>query len=113
VRSSSRKQDQPNAPKPQLFTLSPVVPSVSDDPPSTPEFLRLPLAGKLDPIFSLSRSTWNNLILPSAANNFKPPIRSISVRRPGTRRWVLLISAESARAYFHKMLVEQGGGANG
>src|SRR4051794_30435183 len=70
------------------------------------EFLRLPKTGQRDPIYMLSRSSWNLLILPCTANKFRPPIRSISVRQPGTKRGVRLISLISARAYFQRLMDE-------
>jgi hypothetical protein len=71
------------------------------------ELLRLPKNGQRDEIFQLSRSTWNNLILPCAANKFQPPIKSISLRRLGTLRGVRLIVVASAREYFQRLIDEQ------
>lgn len=70
------------------------------------EFERLPKSGQRDAIFSLSRSTWNLLILPCKANNFRPPIKSISLRKPGAVRGVRLISVASARAYFQGLVAQ-------
>ena len=66
------------------------------------EFLRLPKPGTLDPIYGLCRSTWNNLILPCAANNFKPPIKSVALRKMGVR----LIVAAAAQTYFDALIAE-------
>lgn len=71
-----------------------------------PEFLRLPKSGTKDPIYATSRSGWNQLILPCAANNFRPPIKSISHRKVGAIRGVRLIVAASAREYFNKLIAE-------
>jgi len=68
-----------------------------------PEFIRLPKPGQRDPYFSLSRSYWNLLVLPCAINGFKAPIKSISLRRPGTKYGVRLVSFASALAYFQKL----------
>ncbi len=76
-------------------------------PETKAELLRLPKSPQRDPIFSLSRSTWNLLILPCKANDFKPPIKSVSMRRPGTVRGVRLIVVASARAYFQRLIDEE------
>ncbi len=72
-----------------------------------PEFLRLPRAATRDPHFGLSRSMWNQLILPCEANSYRPPIKSFSLRRKGTLKGVRIISAQSALDYFHKLEAEQ------
>ena len=85
------------------FTSAPIsAPSVSQSEPR-PEFIRLPKPGQRDPYFSLSRSYWNLLLLPCAINGFKPPIKSISLRRPGTKYGVRLVSFASALAYFRNL----------
>lgn len=56
-----------------------------------PQYVRLPQAGQLEPHTGLGRSFLNSLILPSPANHFKPPVRSISLRKPGRRFGVRLI----------------------
>lgn len=70
-------------------------------------YLRLPRSGTYDSLFGLSRSTWNNLILPCKANGFKPPIRSISVKQRHAVRGCRLIVVESAMEYFAKLEAEQ------
>lgn len=72
-----------------------------------PEFLRLPRAPGRDPHFGLSRSMWNQLILPCEANGYRPPIKSFSLRRKGTLKGVRIISAKSALDYFRKLESEQ------
>lgn len=71
------------------------------------QYIRLPRSGSKDPIFGLSRSTWNNLILPTVANRHQPPIRSVSLRRNGALRGTRLIVVESAIAFFNKLEAEQ------
>ena len=71
-----------------------------------PELLRLPKSGTRDPIYATSRSGWNNLILPCKANNFRPPIKSISHRKVGAIRGVRLIVAASARQYFSRLIAD-------
>lgn len=64
-----------------------------------PEFLRLPRSGKLCPITGLSRSKFNELVLPCKFNNFRPPVESIVLRSPGRSRGVRLISYASAISF--------------
>ena len=85
------------------FTSTPIgAPKVSSSEPR-PELIRLPKPGQRDPYFSLSRSYWNLLLLPCEINGFKPPIKSISLRRPGTKYGVRLVSFASALAYFRNI----------
>jgi hypothetical protein len=75
--------------------------------PQEAQYIRLPRSGSKDPIFGLSRSTWNNLILPTVANRNKPAIKSVSLRRNGAFRGTRLIVVESAIAFFNKLEAEQ------
>jgi len=57
-----------------------------------PEFIRLPRNGTRCPWSGLSRTTLNNLVLPSEANDRKPPVKSVSLRpRTGTRGSRLIV----------------------
>jgi hypothetical protein len=89
-----------------LFTAAPIGVANSILTQIQPELLRLPKSGTRDAVYGTSRSGWNNLILPCKANNFRPPIKSISHRKPGAIRGVRLIVAASARAYFSKLIAE-------
>jgi len=75
--------------------------------PQTAQYLRLPRAGSRDPIFGLSRSTWNNLILQTVANRHQPPIKSFSLKKGGAIRGTRLIVLESCYAFFNKLENEQ------
>ncbi|MFQ3224622.1 MAG: hypothetical protein ACI8Z5_000872 [Lentimonas sp.] len=44
-----------------------------------PEFVRLPRAGQRCPLTGIE------LVLASDGNGFKPPVRSVSLRKPGNR----------------------------
>ena len=59
-----------------------------------PEFVRLPRSGP-EYYTGLTRSTLNNLILPSEANGYRPPVRSVCLRKPGRARGVRLIHLDS------------------
>lgn len=60
-----------------------------------PEFIRLPKSGTLCPFTGLSRSTLNGAILPNAANQYNPPVRSVCLRQRGGVRGIRLIDYES------------------
>lgn len=64
-----------------------------------PFSFRLPKSG-VDPLFGLSRSAWNELVLPRPGNGFKPKIKSRSIKKPGAKRGVRVIFYESAREWF-------------
>jgi len=102
----SDQKDSPLILARPAYTTTPVAVPDQGSSLDIRELLRLPKNRTVDPIFSLSRSTWNLLILPCKANNFRPPIKSISLRRPGTIRGCRLIVVASAREYFQR-LIEQ------
>src|SRR5437762_42594 len=57
-----------------------------------PVYIRLPKSGTLCPWTGLSRSHLNQIILPSAANDWQPQVRSFSIRtKPGAWRGVRMI----------------------
>lgn len=64
-----------------------------------PEWIRLPPTGQSDPYTGLKRSKLNELILPSPANNFKPPVKSVCLRNKGQKKGVRLISYDSLLSY--------------
>ena len=73
----------------------------------TPEFIRLPKPGTLCGWTGLSRSKLNELILPSALNSFKPPVKSLSLRNRGQIKAVRLIVLESLLGYLRGLLEQQ------
>ena len=76
-------------------TVAPVAaPANAAIQPVQPEFIRLPKNG-LCPWSGLSRAKQNELILPSAANGYKPPVKSVSLRKPGAAKGVRLIYLRS------------------
>ena|ERR1035437_732826 len=66
-----------------------------------PEFIRLPPPGAACPWTGLRRSKLNELILPSDANNHKPPVKSICLRNRGQNKAVRLIVYDSLLNYLH------------
>lgn len=72
-----------------------------------PEFIRLPKPGTLCHWTGLSRSMLNELVLPSRLNEFKPPVRSLSLRNRGQIKAVRLIVLDSLLAYLRGLLEQQ------
>ncbi len=72
-----------------------------------PVTFRLPPDGERDAYFGCARTFWNQRVLPSAANNFKPPIKSVVVKTTGVKRGIRLIVYASAKAYFDALIAEQ------
>lgn len=75
-----------------------------------PEWIRLPQNGTACAFTGLRRSQMNELVLPSAANNFKPPVRSVSLRKPGGVKGTRLIHFASLMDYLARLDAEQNGG---
>lgn len=66
-----------------------------------PEFIRLPAPGKRCPYTGLSRSTLNELTIPSTANDNRPPVKSVVLRKRGALRGIRLINYDSLMTYLH------------
>lgn len=82
------------------FTTAPIeVPPLVEAGTIRPEFLRLPKPGQLCAHTGLTRSALNALILPMPENDFKPPVRSFTLRRRGAAKGIRLIDYESLREY--------------
>ena len=71
---------------------------VAATPNCRPEFIRLPKLG-LCPITGLSRSKLYDLISPNEGNGFKPPVKSLSLRKPGQTKGTRLIVLQSLLDY--------------
>jgi hypothetical protein len=63
------------------------------------EFLRLPKSKERDPLFGLSRSFLNQLILSCEENGHRPPVLSHVLRRRGSQRGIRLINVDSLRRH--------------
>ena len=90
-----------------------IAPAATQPQTITPEFIRLPKPGTLCPWTGLSRSKLNELVLPSPVNNFKPPVRSVSLRNRGQLKAVRLIVFDSLLGYLRGLLEQQSAEANG
>ena len=62
---------------------------------SKPAWTRLPKTGEREFWSGLTRSTLNFLILPCEANQFRPPVHSVSIKRRGAVRGTRLILLET------------------
>jgi hypothetical protein len=88
-------------------------PKNQDQIPWTPYQFRLPRPsrngkpGEVDPWWQCNRSFWNERILPTERNQFKPDVKSVAVKQKGRNRGVRFIIWESAKSYFDKLRAEQ------
>jgi hypothetical protein len=88
-------------------TTAPVAAPAVAATPTYPEWIRLPRSGTLDPWCGLSRSKLNELVLPCPANEFKPPVKSIVLRRKGAVKGCRLIYLKSLLDYLEAQGHEQ------
>ena len=56
----------------------------------------------MSPVFGLSRSTLNELVLPCPENKNRPPVKSVVLRKRGARTGIRLIELASLRAYLER-----------
>jgi hypothetical protein len=63
--------------------------------------------GEVDPWFSGNRSFWNERVLATPRNSFRPEVKSIVVKQHGKRRGCRFILFESAKLFFDKLRAEQ------
>ena len=68
-----------------------------------PKYLRLPKPGARDAITGLSRSTLAELTVSCPANDWKPPVKSLVLRKHGAQRGIRLISYESLLDYLRSL----------
>ena len=67
--------------------------------PAQIEFLRLPPVGQRCPVTGMSRAALNAWILPTDANDHKPPVKSFCIRQRGARTGIRLIDYQSLRGF--------------
>ena len=87
--------------------IDPVVVTANTTSYLQPEFLRLPRNGQRDVVSGLSRSGLNALILPNEQNGFKPPVKSVVLRKKGSGRGTRLIVMDSLREYLYAHIETQ------
>ena len=81
------------------YTVQPV--EAGEQNINQPEFIRLPKSGQRCSLTGLSRSAMNELVLATESNGFKPPVRSVSLRKPGNVRGIRLIVTKSLLDYLY------------
>jgi hypothetical protein len=89
---------------PANFIANPVLAMKNQPLYIVPEFIRLPKPGTQEPFTGLSRAKLNELVLPTKKNDFKPLVRSISLRKVGEKFGVRLIVLESLLSYLRSKL---------
>jgi len=67
------------------------------------KFIRLPRSGVQCEITGLSRSALNDLVLPSEKNQFRPLVRSHSLKKDGQDKGVRLIRVKSLVKYIKSL----------
>jgi hypothetical protein len=72
-------------------------------PSEKPEWIRLPKPGDRCTHTALSRSTLNELTIPSDANDYLPPVRSAVIKKRGAMRGIRLISFDSLMHYIDSL----------
>jgi hypothetical protein len=72
---------------------------IGGGPEVRPEWIRLPRKGHFCPYCGLSRSSLNELILPTLGNGGKPPVHSVCVRQRNKLRGARLINFDSLMAF--------------
>jgi hypothetical protein len=78
-------------------------PSASSLPIGKPEWLRLPAPGRRCPYTGLSRSTLNELTIAGPANDGRPPVKSVVLKKRGAVRGIRLISYDSLMAHLENL----------
>ena len=73
--------------------------TAANRPNEKPEWIRLPKPGERCVYTGLSRSTLNELTIPSDANSYLPPVRSAVIKKRGAMRGIRLICFDSLMGY--------------
>lgn len=81
------------------YTTAPIEPPSKNANLIPPDFIRLPLPGARCRFTGLSRSTLNELTIPSPANDNRPEVKSVLLRKRGSARGIRLISYCSLISY--------------
>jgi hypothetical protein len=74
-----------------------------------PEWLRLPKPYERCRFTQLSRPSLEELCIPSERNDFRPPVRSLLLRKKGAQRGIRLVSYDSLISYLKKLEAENCG----
>jgi hypothetical protein len=79
------------------------IPAVVVGAADKPEFLRLPKPRTRCVYSGLSRTGLAELAVPSKANDWRPPIRAVEIRKRGATRGVWLIRYDSLMQYLSSL----------
>lgn len=63
------------------------------------EYVRIPGPYGICPITSMKRESMLNLVMPRQCNDFRPPVKSVLIKRPGAKRGSRYINAQSLRDF--------------
>lgn len=74
---------------------------------SDPAFIRFPKPGRRCPVTGLSRSSLYQLVLPSEANGYNPPVRSAVIKNRCAARGVRLVSVPSLLGYLNSLVEKE------
>jgi len=72
-----------------------------------PEYIRLPRPGNRCRLTGLSRSTLAELIVPCDANDHKPPVKSVVIKKRGAIRGIRLINFDSLLDHLRHLEAQQ------
>ncbi len=87
-----------------MLQMNPALPSASSvGEIIKPEWLRLPAPGTRCRFTGLSRGTLNELTIPCPANDHKPPVKSVVIRKRGALRGIRLVSYDSLMNYLEAL----------
>ncbi len=68
-----------------------------------PAYIRLPAPGTRDPWTGLSRGTLCELVVAGPANGFKPPVRSVLLKKRGAVRGIRLVHLPALLAHLDQL----------
>ena len=68
-----------------------------------PEYIRLPKPHDRCRLTNLSRSTMAELVVPCPANGYKPPVKSLVLKKRGATRGIRLINYDSLLDHLRKL----------
>lgn len=71
-----------------------------------PEYLRLPKPYERCRFTGLSRPSLEELCIPSERNDFRPPVKSLLLKRRHAMRGIRLVNFASLLDYLHKLEAE-------
>ena len=77
------------------------------NPDQLPEFVKMPSTRGVEFYTGLRRGSLNQLVLPCEKNGYKPPVKSISLRKPGNARGTRLIVLASLLDYLRQLQRDQ------